>query len=80
MNSLLLLSSILLPLIFSKNSYYYENFSESVNYNPIEINRSKYNGSGICVTVFDLIAFHYTERLEDIAPTGNVFLKTFVME
>ena len=78
MNSLLLLlSSILLPLIFSKNSYYYENFSESVNYNPIEINRSKYNGSGICVTVFDLIAFHYTERLEDIAPTGNVFPENF---
>ena len=75
MKSILLF--ILIPFIFSRNSYYYENFSESVNYDPIEINRNKYNGSGICVTVFDLIAFHYTERLEDIAPTGNVFPENF---
>ena len=68
---------ILITFIFSKNYYYYTNLSESINYSPIELNKSLYNSSAVCVTVFDLIAFHYTEKLDDISPTGNVFPENF---
>ena len=68
---------IIIPFILSKDYYFYENLSETINYSPIEFNKSLYNSSGVCVTVFDLIAFHYTEKLEDISPQGNVFPENF---
>ena len=62
---------------FSQNRYNYSDFDEKTDYTPIELNPKYYNGSGVCVTVFDLIAFHYTAKLEDISPTGNVFPENF---
>ena len=59
------------------NRYNYSNYDEKTKYTPIEFNRSLYNSSAPCVTVFDLIAFHYTANLADIAPTGNVFPENF---
>ena len=57
--------------------YNYSNYDEKTKYTPIDYNTSLYNSSASCVTVFDLIAFHYTANLADIAPTGNVFPETF---
>mgnify|MGYP002626675958 FL=1 len=71
---------ILLSIFFiciKSASYNYDTFDEKTDYTPIPLNTSLYNGSGICVTVFDLIAFHYTAKLEDISPTGNVFPENF---
>ena len=68
---------ILLSYIYSVNHYFYNNFSESIDYTPIPLNKSLFNSSAPCVTVFDLIAFHYTEKLEDISPNGNVFPENF---
>ena len=68
---------ILLSFIYSKDYYFYKNLSESINYSPINLNKTYYNSSTVCVTVFDLIAFHYTEKLEDISPNGNVFPENF---
>ena len=59
------------------NRYDYNTFDEKTDYTPIELNASKYNGSGTCVSIHDLIAFHYTAKLEDISPTGNVFPENF---
>ena len=76
----LIFKIILLSLfiIYIKSaSYNYADFDEKTDYTPISLNTSLYNGSGICVTVFDLIAFHYTAKLEDISPTGNVFPENF---
>ena len=67
----------LLILIFSENYYNFSNFDEKTDYTPIPINTNLYNSSEVCVTVNDLIAFHYTEKLEDISPTGNVFPENF---
>jgi len=67
----------LLIIISSQNYYNYSNFDEKTDYTPIEINKTLYNSSDVCVTVFDLIAFHYTAKLEDISPTGNVFPENF---
>ena len=61
----------------SGERYNYLTFNEKTNYSPIPLNEKLYNGSGVCVTVFDLIAFHYTAKLEDISPTGNVFPENF---
>ena len=72
----IILLSILMICIKSA-SYNYDTFDEKTDYTPIPLNTSLYNGSGICVTVFDLIAFHYTAKLEDISPTGNVFPENF---
>ena len=72
-----ILISLVLSLVFSKDYYFYENLSETINYSPIKLNQSLYNSSAVCVTVFDLIAFHYTEKLEDISPKGNVFTENF---
>ena len=69
--------SLLFILITSQKYYNYDNFDEKTDYTPIPLNRSLYNGTGVCVTVFDLIAFHYTAKLEDISPTGNVFPENF---
>ena len=68
---------LLFIFIYSQERYNYENFNERTNYSPIPLNTSLYNGSGVCVTVFDLIAFHYTAKLEDISPTENVFPENF---
>ena len=69
---------LLLFIIYIKSANYnYADFDEKTDYTPIPLNTSLYNGSGICVTVFDLIAFHYTAKLEDISPTGNVFPENF---
>ena len=69
---------LLLFIICIKSANYnYADFDEKTDYTPIPLNTSLYNGSGICVTVFDLIAFHYTAKLEDISPTGNVFPENF---
>ena len=68
---------LLIIFISSKNYYSYSNLSESINYSPIELNESYYSSKAVCVTVFDLIAFHYTEKLEDISPRGNVFPENF---
>ena len=57
--------------------YNYSNYDENTKYTPIDYNTSLYNSSASCVTVFDLIAFHYTANLADIAPTGNVFPENF---
>ena len=76
----LFLKIILLSLFIiciKSASYKYSDFDEKTDYTPISLNTSLYNGSGICVTVFDLIAFHYTAKLEDISPTGNVFPENF---
>ncbi len=73
----IILLYFLVFFVTSVERYNYLTFDESTNYTPIEINRSLYNGSGICVTVYDLIAFHYTAKLEDISPTENVFPENF---
>ena len=57
-----ILISLVLSLVFSKDYYFYENLSETINYSPIKLNQSLYNSSAVCVTVFDLIAFHYTQK------------------
>ena len=79
----------LLTILYTKSSkqstttnteikrYNYSNYDEKTKYTPIDYNRSLYNSSDPCVTVFDLIAFHYTANLADIAPTGNTFPETF---
>ena len=67
----------LLIIISSQNYYNYSDFDEKTDYTPIEVNKTLYNSSDVCVTVFDLIAFHYTAKLEDISPTGNVFPENF---
>ena len=67
----------LITYIIAENYYFYSNLSESINYSPIKLNESYYTSKGVCVTVFDLIAFHYTEKLEDISPRGNVFPENF---
>ena len=67
----------LLILIFSENYYNFNDFGEKTDYTPIPINTNLYNSSEVCVTVNDLIAFRYTEKLEDISPTGNVFPENF---
>jgi len=73
----IILFSLILLFINSQNRYNYDTFDEKTDYTPLTLNRSLYNGSGVCVTVFDLIAFHYTAKLEDISPTGNVFPENF---
>ena len=79
MKSYLKLISFFNIIIFisSQKNYNYADFDEKTDYSPIPINLSLYNSSGVCVTVFDLIAFHYTAKLEDISPTGNVFPENF---
>lgn len=57
--------------------YNFSDFDEKTKYSPIELNYSLYNSSDVCVTVFDLIAFHYTAKLADISPEGNVFPENF---
>ena len=73
----LIIFFLLFLYIASIERYNYSNFNEKTNYSPIPLNEKLYNGSGVCVTVFDLIAFHYTAKLEDISPTGNVFPENF---
>ena len=52
--------------------YNYSNYDENTKYTPIDYNTSLYNSSSPCVTVFDLIAFHYTANLADYAPTVKI--------
>ena len=74
-----LLITISMSNCAEEKKYYYDysNFNEKTKYTPTPYNQTKYNSSGVCVTVFDLIAFHYTANLQDIAPTGNVFPENF---
>ena len=78
---LLIMFSLITFIISADDSnvkrYNYSDYNEKTKYTPITYNASLYNSSDPCVTVFDLIAFHYTANLEDISPTGNVFPETF---
>ena len=52
--------------------YNYADFKSGTEYTPRTINTTKYNSSDPCVTMMDLIAFHYTDSVSNQDNSGNV--------
>ena len=52
--------------------YNYADFKSGTEYTPRTINTTKYNSSAPCVTMMDLIAFHYTDSVSNQDNSGNV--------
>lgn len=65
-------------LIFSaEKKYSYSDFDDKEIYTPMEITTKKYNSSSPCVTFDDLVAFHYTDNLQNTDNSGNVTPENF---
>ena len=52
--------------------YDYATFNSSTVYTPMKLPSNKYNSSSPCVTMFDLIAFHYTDSVANQDNANNV--------
>lgn len=57
--------------------YNYADFKTETVYTPRKINTTKYNSSDPCVTMADLIAFHYTDSVANQANADNVSPENF---
>ena len=70
---------ILLSLLnfTAEKKYSYSDFDQKELYTPMNITTKKYNSSNPCVTFDDLVAYHYTDNLQNANNSANVTPENF---
>lgn len=70
---------ILLSLLnfTAEKKYSYSDFDQKELYTPKNITTKKYNSSNPCVTFDDLVAYHYTDNLQNADNSANVTPENF---